>query len=397
VCSRVLIDEGVTKLKVIFFAGAIRPPLTGIGRYAWELASRLRICSQIESLRFYQTGLWIEDLDSLLRANTNASPTLSRSTPFRAKKRRRWLRKPIWFKRWQQLHAYRDHVFHGPNYFIPQFAPRAVATIHDLSIFKYPETHPEDRLRQFEKELPLSLKRASHLITVSQATRLEVIDHFGWPANKVTAIPLGVSQRFAPHSRQLTVPTLSNFGLEFGAYSLCVSTIEPRKNIDGLLAAYREIPFELRRQYPLVLAGSKGWLSEKLHTLIYQYQAEGWLHYLGFVPDEDLPALYAGARMFVFPSVYEGFGLPVLEALASGVPVVTSNRSSLPEVAGGAALLIDPDDVDALRDGIHKALEDDPWRAKARALGLQVASAHTWERCTEQTLAVYRKVAGGSN
>jgi glycosyltransferase involved in cell wall biosynthesis len=145
-----------------------------------------------------------------------------------------------------------------------------------------------------------------------------------------------------------------------------------------------------------VLVGGRGWLSEKLHASIDRYQAEGWLRYLGFVPDEDLPALYAGARMFAFPSVYEGFGLPVLEALASGIPVVTSNRSSLPEVAGGAALLINPDDVDALREGIHKALEDDPWRATARALGLQVASAHTWERCTEQTLAVYRHVAGSS-
>ncbi len=385
-------------MKVIFSVGAVRSPLTGIGRYAFELASGLRNCRDIESLRFYQTGSWIQDIDSLLLPSldqaTNKARHLSPKRP--GIRKPKWLRKPVWFKRWRQLSPYQDHLFHSPNYFVPRFAPQAVATFHDLSIFKYPETHPAERLRQFDEELSLSLKRTSHLITDSEATRLEVMDHFGWPASKVTSVPLGVSPRFAPHRRELAEPVLSSYALNFGAYLLCVSTIEPRKKIDSLLKAYAAIPIDLRVRYPLVLVGGKGWLSEKLHTLIDQYQAEGWLRYLGFVPDEDLPALYAGARVFAFPSVYEGFGLPVLEALASGIPVVTSNRSSLPEVAGGAALLVDPDDVDALREGIHKALEDEPWRAKARALGLQVASAHTWERCTEQTLAVYRHVAGGN-
>jgi glycosyltransferase involved in cell wall biosynthesis len=382
-------------LKVILSVGAIHPSLTGIGRYTWELATGLQKRQDIESLRFYQTGRWINDLDTLLLAKprTKASPSAAPKPPWQ--KKPKWLRKPVWFKRWQQLSPYGDHLFHSPNYFVPQFAPLAVATIHDLSVFKYPATHPTERLRQFEKDLPLSLKRTSHLITDSEATRLEVMEHFAWPAAKITAVPLGVSSRFAPHTQQSTQPALSAYGLVFGNYCLCVSTIEPRKKIDKLINAYASIPPPLQARYPLVLAGGKGWLSDELHALIDRCQAEGWLHYLGFVPDEDLPALYAGARMFAFPSVYEGFGLPVLEALASGIPVVTSNRSSLPEVAGGAALLVDSDDVDALSEGIHKALEDDPWRVKARALGLQVASTFTWERCTGQTMAVYQKVAAG--
>jgi glycosyltransferase involved in cell wall biosynthesis len=136
------------------------------------------------------------------------------------------------------------------------------------------------------------------------------------------------------------------YGLSHGSYSLCVTTIEPRKRIDSLLAAYARLPEKLRVVYPLILVGGKGWRSEHLHQAIDAAANAGWLHYLGFVPEDDLPALYAGARLFVYPSSYEGFGLPVIEAMASGVPVVTSNRSCLPEIASGAAKLVDPDDVE---------------------------------------------------
>ena len=380
-------------MKIILSTGAIRPPLTGIGRYALELARGLQARPEIASLRFYQSNRWVAEPDGLLGdAVRVATPTKS-TKPIWS----RYLRKPVWFRRWQQLWPYRDHLFHSPNYFVPRFAgPLAVATIHDLSIFKYAHTHPIDRLRQFEKEFPSSLKRTKHLITVSETTRLEVIAHFAWPAAKITAVHSGVSPDFAPRSAESIQAILASHGLAFGTYSLCVSTIEPRKNIDRLIMAYAALPEALRRRYPLVLAGSKGWLSEDLHALIARYQAAGWLHYLGFVADQDLPALYAGARLFAFPSTYEGFGLPVLEALASGVPVVTSDRSSLPEVAGGAALLVDPDDVVALRLAIARALEDAPWRAAAIARGLVVASGFTWQRCAAQTLAVYQKVwAGG--
>ena len=141
-----------------------------------------------------------------------------------------------------------------------------------------------------------------------------------------------------------------------------------------------------------MLVGHKGWLSEVLHDFIGKAQADGWMCYLGFVPESDLPALYAGARAFFYPSLYEGFGLPVLEAMASGAPVLTSNCSSLPEVSGGAALLVDPEDSDALRDGIEKALLDDIWRFEARSRGLEVASHLTWENCIERTLSVYNSI-----
>ncbi|MFC7206844.1 glycosyltransferase family 4 protein [Comamonas endophytica] len=147
------------------------------------------------------------------------------------------------------------------------------------------------------------------------------------------------------------------------------------------------------RAIPLVLVGGTGWLSDDLHATIERLAAQGWLRYLGFVPEADLPALYAGAQAFVYPSIYEGFGLPVLEAMASGVPVVTSIFTSLPEVTQGAARLVDPDDIDALALGIHTALCDEAWRATACETGLEKARNFTWSRCVEQTIDVYRQVA----
>jgi alpha-1,3-rhamnosyl/mannosyltransferase len=187
-----------------------------------------------------------------------------------------------------------------------------------------------------------------------------------------------------------TNQVLQQYALEHGNYSLCVSTIEPRKKIDALLDAYSCLPHDLRRRYPLVLIGSVGWKCEALHQRIERCCAEGWVNYFGYVPEADLPVLYAGARLFVYPSNYEGFGLPVLEAMASGVPVVTSDCSSLPEVAGGAALLVDPDEVDSLADCVQRGLTDEEWRLSASSHGLNVASRFTWDRCVEETVQVYR-------
>lgn len=362
---------------------ALAPVLTGIGRYAWELTSRLPQHSSVRDVKYYRQGQWVEDPERLLR------PPL----PVTGRGRKKWrIRTPKWLKE-QALHwNCRGRIFHGPNYFLPSCADIGIATVHDLSVFKFPETHPMERLQHFEREFKASLKRAAHLITDTEATRQEVIEYLAWPAENITAVPLGVSPCFAPKPALELAPCLHQYGLTPGGYALCVSTLEPRKKIGSLLKAYERLPRQLREQYPLILAGGAGWLSDELHQEIDRLSAQGWLRYLGFVPERDLPALYAGARTFIYPSIYEGFGLPVLEAMASGVPVVTSNRSSLPEVTQGAARLVDPDDMDALRISIETALCDDLWRERARSLGLQVAQGYSWEQCTQRTVDVYRSI-----
>ena len=332
----------------------------------------------IEQVRYYRAGRWVDDPAALLGGGSPG--------------RKHRFKYPRWAKDWYWKRACQGQVFHAPNYFLPLYAENGVVTVHDLSVFKFPETHPVERVRQFEKSFRQTLGIATHLITDSEITRQEVIAYFGWPSERVTAIPLGVSPVFTPRTPAQLTPVLQRYGLNPGAYSLCVSTIEPRKRIDSLLAAYARLPRAIRAAYPLVLVGGKGWHSEHLHASIEAAQQAGWLRYLGFVDEADLPALYAGAHLFVYPSIYEGFGLPVLEAMASGVPVVTSNCSSLPEVSQGAALLLDPDDVAGLSNGMKMALLDESWRSAARANGLHVAQRYTWEQCAQQTLDVYRTV-----
>ena len=372
-------------LKVVLSVEALSPSLTGIGRYTWELAQRLPMHAQLQGVQFYRGGRWVDEPASLLQA---AAP---KAAAAKAKLRLR-LNQPRWLRDWRTSAACRGRVFHGPNFFLPACAEAGVATVHDLSVFKYPETHPLERIKHFEREFTDSMARAAHLVTDSEATRLEVMSFLAWPAEKITAVPLGVSSQFAPASDAALAPCLAKYGLTFKRYALCVSTLEPRKKIANLLQAYQSLPPQVREQYPLVLVGGAGWLSDALHQEIDRLAGQGWLRYLGFLPEADLPALYAGARAFVYPSIYEGFGLPVLEAMASGVPVVASIYSSLPEVTQGAAQLVDPDDIDALALGIQTSLCDEPWRATACKTGLAVAQSFTWSRCIDRTVDVYKKV-----
>ncbi|WNV06101.1 glycosyltransferase family 1 protein [Candidatus Methylospira mobilis] len=383
-------------MKVILAVNAIKPPLTGIGRYNWELATRIPSIPGVEDVRFLRggRGQWVKDIDALLRGSAikiAARRSLLRSSTVVASYR---ILTTILLR--QRLRPYADYIFHGPNFYLPQCSGPAIATIHDLSIFRYPQFHPPERVAFMEKEVAVSLERANFLITDSEFVRQEVIEFFGWPEHKVCSVPLGVTEDFHPRNREQTAEVMGRFGLEYGGYTFCVATIEPRKNIAALLSAYGELPEALRKRYPLVLAGDKGWLSKPIHRSIEQAQSEGWLRYLGFVPESDLPAIFSGARGFAYPSLYEGFGLPVLEAMASGIPALISNRSSLPEVAADAALIVEANDIREISDNLRILLEDEQWRNVAVKKSLEVASRYSWQSTAQKTVDVYRMVADGN-
>jgi alpha-1,3-rhamnosyl/mannosyltransferase len=378
-------------MKLALAVDAILPPMTGIGRYAWALASRFARAPQFESVRYYFNGRWIADPAVLLR--TPRRPDASRRGALALGLR--WLEESapataLAEALRRRLPPFRDHLFHSPNFLLPAGCGLAVATIHDLSIIRYPETHPPERLRAFDKAFPRTLRSAAHLITDSEAVRREVVDRFGWAAARVTAVPLGVGEHFAPRPAAALARQLQSHGLLPGGYALCVSTVEPRKRVDRLLRAYARLPAELATRFPLVLAGDRGWLSGGTHESLAR--AGDRVRYLGFVGEEALPALYAGARAFLYPSAYEGFGLPVLEAMASGIPVLSSDAAALSEVGGDAALRVDPEDERALADGIRRVLLDEAWRDVARARGLEIARRHSWDACAAGTLSVYRGV-----
>ena len=295
---------------------------------------------------------------------------------------------------WRLRHE-SNSLFHSPNYFLPPFPGRSVATIHDLSHVSFPQFHPTARVDYLKRALPDTLRRANFLITDAESVRLEVIHHFGWPADRIAAVPLGVDPVFRPRSATDLSPVLCRYGLSAGGYTLCVGTIEPRKNLARLLSAYESLPVPIRNRWPLVLVGARGWRSESIHDRIEKAASAGWVRYLDFVAQNDLPFLYAGAHLFAYPSLYEGFGLPPLEAMASGVPVVTSNVSSMPEVVGAAAMMVDPNDVSALSAALALGLEDERWRLSATALGLERASALSWGECVDKTVSIYEKVLYG--
>lgn len=383
-------------IDLILGADSITAPLTGIGRYSFELASGLRQHPDIARLRYFTLGRWADW--AALQPADGAAPTQrslrSRIASNRAAVRAYRLLMPA-LQHLRLRSETSGSIYHAPDYFVPPFPGPTVATVHDLSHHIYPQFHPPARISYMRRALPASLRRTSHVITVSESARQDLIEHFGYPAERITAIPLGASPAFRPHSAAELAPLLQrlqHLNLQPHGYSLYVGTIEPRKNLDRLLTAYEALPPALRAQHPLVMAGGAGWHCQATLARMARAASAGWLHYLRYIPQADLPALYAGARLFVYPSLYEGFGLPVLEAMASGTAVITSNVSSLPEVAGSAALLIDPEDTAALSSALAQALQDSAWRQQARSAGLARAAQFSWGQCVAATVQVYQRL-----
>jgi len=380
-------------MKLVLSVEPVRFPLTGIGRYTYELALRLQQNPEITDLQFFAGRRFLPSLPTAADESGNGYG-LKRAVQknLLAVEAYRLLMPML---RKHALKGHGDFLYHSPNYYLPPFAGRSVATFHDLSPFTWAHCHAPQLVRYLQKELKTTLVRADALITDSEYTRRELADYFSWPIERIHTVPLASSAEFHPRSPEVLRDTLSRHGLEVDGYSLFVGTIEPRKNIDTLLDAYCRLPMAVRTRWPLILTGYHGWRNDAIHQRLETARREGWARYLGFVPSEELPLLFAGARLFTFPSLYEGFGLPVLEAMSSGVPVVCSNSSSLPEVAGDAALMCEPLDVEGLTALLQRGLEDESWRMTAIEQGLQHAAGFSWERCAMETLQVYHKVLKG--
>ena len=384
-------------MKVILSVDSIKFPLTGIGRYTYELAKQLQLQRDLE-FKLFSNGTIVLGLPKHGEAKAKSNIVARLRMQLRKSNLvTRVYQTLVGIRSQIALRSHREAIFHGPGFYLPKFSGHSVATFHDLSIFTWAHCHPPERVRFMQRELKLTIKRASLLITDSEYTRQEIASYFGYPLDKIRTVPLACSSDFHPRDAIETNSILNKFGLEHDGYTLFAGTIEPRKNIESLLDAYNVLPDTLRFRWPLVLAGYQGWQSEKLHERIESAVTAGWARYLDYVANDDLPILFAGARLFVFPSHYEGFGLPVLEAMASGVPVVCSNSSSLPEVAGGAALMCDALDVKKLTQLIVLGLEDESWRVEAVAKGLAQSSKFSWERCAKETIAVYSELAVRNN
>jgi glycosyltransferase involved in cell wall biosynthesis len=365
-------------VQITLMVDALSPQLSGIGRYCWELAQRLPIEPGIDSVKYRCDGVWIEEPSKLLIEGKQ-----------KLRRRGKWMRRLLAPFDQSQI---RQSIVHSPNYFLPTDVDSGVITVHDLSVFKFPETHPADRIKQFERDFQSSVNRAVKIITDTDAVRQELINYCNIPSERIRAIHLGFDPHFRVYSREETADILKQYQLEHGQYGLCVSTFEPRKKIAQLLSAWRNLSLKLRNRYPLAIVGAPGWLNGDLNIQIQRGVEEGWLKNLGFVAEPHLPLIYGGASVFVYPSIYEGFGLPPLEAMACGIPTIVADHSCAREICSDAAIYINPDDHAAFIDAIYISLEDGEARRQSIEKGLQRSHNYSWTKCVSETVNVYREI-----
>jgi alpha-1,3-rhamnosyl/mannosyltransferase len=284
-------------------------------------------------------------------------------------------------------------LYHEPNFLAaPCELPTAV-TVHDLSVVLHPEWHPARRVEKYRREFDRTLRQACHLLTVSETVKGEIVEHLGWPAEKVSVTYNGRRPFLRPLSSEECAPVLSALDLKPG-YLLHVGTVEPRKNLGVLLRAHAALPAPLRTRHPLVLVGGSGWSANDLENELADRQRAGTVRRLGYCPDESLAALYSAARALAFPTLYEGFGMPTVEMMACGGAVLASAAGAVAETVGGTAHLIDPRDEAGWRDALLRVCTDDDWWKALRAGAAAAAEPFTWDRCAEQTLAAYRRALG---
>ncbi len=355
----------------------------GIGRYARELIRALsRADRENEYILFVP-----RDADAEL-LHYDWSPNFSIR---RAPLTERWLAR-LWHRARVPLFIETFigtvDVFYSPDFLLPPTrARRALVTVHDLSYVRVPECFPAPLLHYLNRAVPRALARADLMLADAASTQRDLMDVYRVPAEKIRVLYSAADARFrAPISESDRARARKNLQLD-APYVLAVGTLQPRKNYVRLMRAFAQLltNYELRiTNLNLLIVGGKGWLYNEIFETVEQFNLRDRVRITDFVSDADLPALYAMAEAFVYPSLYEGFGIPILEAMSAGTPVISSNTSSMPEAGGDAALYVDPRDWDALADALARVLKDAALRAKLRALGLEQAKKFSWDKAARE-------------
>ncbi len=357
----------------------------GIGRLTREIVRALLALPSPHQYTLFQMGG---------RAGPQPRARLRR-TPFTD----RWLHR-LWFKARisvpVELFAGRADLYHATDFILPPHRTRrTVLTVHDLTFERDPDSAMPTLLRFLKRNVPASARAATHVIADSHATAADLAELYGLPRERITVVHSGVDERFSPAPSGGAGPARVRevYGIGPGRVILTVGTLQRRKNHLGLVRAFAALCAEpTYNDVQLVISGGAGWLYDDVRAAVGALGIDARVRFIGFAAEADLPDLYRCADVFAFPSLYEGFGLPPLEAMASGVPVVASNASSLPEVVGDAALTVDPRDTAALGAALRRALDDAAWRAHAIGAGIARARTFTWERAARALLAVYDQV-----
>lgn len=360
----------------------------GIGRYVRELVTALVPQDQDTQYKLFVSGSNKHNLPPVFSSNFDWRSTII--SP-------RWLAR-LWYRAGVpfpvEIFTGSLDLYHATDFVLPPTLPRTrtLLTVHDLSFVRVPETASPRLKAYLDRVVPRSVSKAHHILADSQATKNDLIDLYQVPGEKVTVLLSGVDSRFANVSDNTALlTTRKKYGIGTAPYIFSLGTVQPRKNYTRLIHALAQLRTS-GSDLHLVIAGGRGWLEDPIYETIRLTGMTDYVHFIGFADEADLPALYSGAVCFAFPSLYEGFGLPVLEAMACGTPVVTSNLSSLPEVAGEAALTISPYDLDELLDALRRLTEDEDLRQKLIQKGFERSRLFTWDHAASHLRQIYTKL-----
>lgn len=376
-------QTGISKKNIVINTIPLLSPLTGIGRYTYEIAKNLKDVDRINEYTYYY-GYYSRNLfytksekgpsfkiKGLIKKIPGLMP-LARSFKDLI---------PI-------ITTRRFDIYFEPN-FIPLRirANRVIVAVHDFSFALYPEWHPGERIHYFKKNFWKKIKSADTIIVYSNFIKKSAVDLFNIPEERIRTIYHGFDRKtFRVYSRDELSPVKEKYRLPEN-FILYAGSIEPRKNLVNLILAYLSLDGNIRSKYKLVLAGFSGWKNKEIMDLIRGEEPD--VTYLGYIPDEDLARIYNLSSVFVFPSFYEGFGLPPLEAMACGCPVITSNTSSLPEVCGDAAYYIDPWSRESIAEAIHRIITDENLRKHLIERGTERSRLFSWEKSARELLDIF--------
>jgi len=376
-------------MKIAIDTVLLLSPLTGVGNYAYQISKNLREIGPSHEYTYfygyYSSRLFSpgEQLESVQRVKEAV-----RKIPFLGTAARN-------LKDLANLFSSREFDLNFEPNFIPLNIParRTVVTVPDFSFARFPEWHTPDKVRYYAKSFWKKIHRADRIIVISDFIRSEAIQLFGFPPDQLTTISLGVDQEiYKVYQLRDLSETRAKYHLPEN-FILFVGSIEPRKNLERLLLGYQNLEESMRREVKLVLVGFKGWENEGIVTLMRKMKGD--VFYLGYVPEVELGKIFNLARLFVYPSLYEGFGLPPLEAMACGCPVVVSNTASLPEVCSDAAYYVEPQDLNSISEGIGQVLRDDRLRSTLIQKGIDRASSFSWEKSARAHLRLFEEALCG--
>lgn len=375
-------------MRIALDVSVLQAPRTGIGEYTLQLGLALQQLPELELCLFDGLG-WRTDFPTPRPGYSKLQKAIKSTLPGAYRIRRR-LMQHRFNSGANRLHP---QLYHQPSLWPLSFDGPTVMTLHDLTHVHYPDTQPRDRLKEIERRLPAALEQASRILVDSQFIAQEAIRYYKLPADKLQVAPLAASARFHPRKDTQLQQRLADYQLALRSYYLCLGTLEPRKNLPLAIDAYLGLPEHIRERMPLLIVGGAGWRQEQLDRIPAKAVALGQIRLLGYQSEKHVAELLAGAHALLFPSRYEGFGLPVLEAMASGTAVIASNSAAIPEVAGNAALYADAGDIEGYRSQMLQLLDDNNLHNTLRQRGLKRSQLFSWEQCARITADTY-KAAG---